>query len=767
MHYASMSLGIFDFLINWLTEFLMWIIGWVFELINTLLAQSFFSIGTSLLNIVDMLQVIFKKLSGMGTYWIQDPSTGSYGAVKDTDPLLSLITNKTVLQVFLAMSIVAIVMVIVAAIIQVIRTEFSTEGSKNSKGQIFASALKSLMMFILVPICCGGGVLVCNALLKSIDAATNLGSNNATIGSTIFVASNGSTNRVRAGSGLTEPLRKQVGITSGIDQNNREAAAMKVDEYFKNDPGWSWATGGGIFDSGSAFRPYANWEFAILYYNLYDTNYLLYIGSAVVAAWIMLNCIFGMIMRLFKAAILFMVSPPIVALMPLTASPFNSWRKSFIGQILSAYGTVAGFNLMMILLPIVNNIKLFAPLTFDGIGVGLTAGADFNGANGMVTILVTLTALFMMKDMTKMLADLINADDANSSGEGMSKKVGKMAATVGVGVATAGMGLAGAAGLAASGGKFTGLAGKMLGNGTKAGFQKSPLGKMLNKTTGSLKKGADKILGDYTGFTPFKDHDDKVKKEKEKQNRINEYAEGFGIAAEKSAEKSSKASNLAEAERIARDDRRGFVDENMNQIKDSFGEAGVVNKLNQVKDGVNSAAPNAGQGIGSDLDVDGDGAGNNDNNNDKDNKEKELNIDMSAMTDLLEEIVNTLKTNPGQQQNARELLDAFKDLNKRNAPQTEYAKLVNGDLFKGLMTNAQEASNMSISNQIVNNITSKELNQIMDYSDLGATDLFNDKINDIVARTGKTTEQVQVAVKDLVQHAKSEIKRAVQENKKQ
>lgn len=519
MHFASMSLGIFDFLINWLTEFIIWVVGWIFELINTLLAQLWFQIGTSFANILDLLQGTFKKLCGMDVYWVGTER------VEGVDPLLQMFTNSNVIQILIALSLVAVVMVIIAAIIQVIRIEFTTEGSKNSKGQVFGQALKSLLMFFLVPICCIGGIGITNALLRTIDRATNLSTGSSTLGSTIFVSAATSTNRVRAGGNLTEPLRRLVGINGDINDTNREECAQLVDQYFK-DTTVGWDTGIGIFDSGSAFCPYANWEIAFLYYNLYEMNYILYIGAVLIACGIMIHASYGMVMRLIKGVILFMVSPPIVALIPLTNSPFASWRKSFLANVLSAYGTIVGFNLVMMVLPVVNNIKLFHPATLDGTALGgLTAGMDANGANGLITILVTLTGLFMIKDMIKFLSDMINADDANAIGGPMSKKVGK---TVGTMAAAAALPVAAAAApamagigakLAAGGGKFAGLGKSMMGASNSL---KSFSSKGAQRLKGTIAEKANKFIGDNSSGLidkPFNDAKEKEKDE-DRENRF-------------------------------------------------------------------------------------------------------------------------------------------------------------------------------------------------------------------------------------------------------
>ena len=521
MHFASMSLGIFDFLIEWLTQFLIWIIGWVFDLINALLADLFYSIGTSFLTIVDMLQNVFKKLCGMDVYWVGNKR------VEGLDPLLQLFTNGTVMQVLIALTLVAVVMVIVAAVVQIIRVEFTTEGSKNSKGAIFGQALKSLLMFVLVPICCIGGVGITNALLKTIDRATNLSTGQASLGSSIFVSAASNTNRIRAGGNLTEPLLRAVGINGTINETNREECAQLVDTAFKeNTVDYSALSGLDDVLNTIGQSQYERLSLVKLYYNHYEMNYILYIGAGIIAAYTMISVTFGMIMRLFKGVILFMISPPMVALMPLDGgSAFKQWRTAFVKQILSAYGTIVALNLLFLVLPIVENIKLFQPLT--GVSGGFDAGFDFNGANSFVQILVTLTGLFMLKDLTGIISNMIGADDARASGEGMAKKVGSTVAKVGLmatGVGAMGAGaIAGVGAKAAMASGHTGLASKLsaTSNTLSKYGQKGVgrIGKALNQGISTITDG--EIKGPFSEETDInKAVEARENKAKDRKKRI-------------------------------------------------------------------------------------------------------------------------------------------------------------------------------------------------------------------------------------------------------
>ncbi len=541
MHFASMSLGILDFLIEWLTTFLIWLIGWVFDLIFLLFADLLFSVGTALLEIVDMIQLIFRKLSGLDTYWVvQGSNSTKYEGV---DPLLAMMTNDDVIQILVTLTLVSVVMVIVAAIIKIIQSEFSSEGAKNSKGAIFGTALKSLLLFFLVPVCCIGGVGISNALLKTIDRATNLSTGQATLGSSIFVSAASNCNRVRSGGNWAAGSNylTSVGFTGEVNDTNREAVADLIDMAFKDNTleggtllaGVLNGTITGLAESsvnllnglakaqGSIVMPgqyfYQSNGIVDMYYNIKEMNFITYIGAALLAAMTMLNVSFGMIMRLFNAAILFVISPPVVALMPLKSDAFTSWRRKFVGQVLAAYGTIVALNLLFIILPVVDSIKLFAPL--GGVGGSFDAGFDFNGINSFVSILFTLTGLFMIKDITKMISEMIGADDAAASGAGMAQKVGSTVGKIGA------IGIGGVAGMA---GKGIGAALTKAGH-TKAGAAFGNMGnKLFQNAKGTLGAAANKGIGSITGgaikgkFSEETDYDKAMaaKDEKAKAKKI-------------------------------------------------------------------------------------------------------------------------------------------------------------------------------------------------------------------------------------------------------
>ncbi len=537
MQFASMSLGIFDFLIEWLTQFLIWIVQFAIGLVQSLINLILYGVCVDFLEIVNFIQKVFYKLCGLDTYW--------YGGteMKGADPLLSIITDKSMLQVLLALTLVAVAMVIVATIIQVLRTEFSTEGSKNTKGQVFGQAIKAVIMFALVPICSAGGILITNALLKAVNAATSLGAESS-VGGAIYVASTYGSNKVRKGGTLTidgniitikgkernffgnmddktrtvelDDTAKQnmvkLGIATTTDQTNRDEVAQAIDNAFR-----------------SGYFNFANTELAQCFYDVASINYIIFLGGGILAAYTMLMASFGMIMRMYKGAVLFVISPAMSGLMPLdNGKAFARWRESFIKQILSAYGTIVAMNLLFILLPIVSNINLFgaSDLAWKG-GIHANLSNDVGSLNAFVQMLFTLTGLFMLKDMSSTIAGMIGADDAGAAGAGMAGKVLGTAAKIGTvavggvaGAAAKGLGAAAAGAGKLAGTKHEGAARAFNAIGTSFGGLGNKMTQRAKGTAGSALNKISNVAtgGEFKG--PFSEEKDYDKAQKAKAEKI-------------------------------------------------------------------------------------------------------------------------------------------------------------------------------------------------------------------------------------------------------
>lgn len=126
---------------------------------------------------------------------------------------------------------------------------------------------------------------------------------------------------------------------------------------------------------------------------------------------------FGMIMRLFKATALFIIAPPVVALMPLdNGNAFKQWRTNFIGSIISAYGVIVALNIFFLVMPVLENIKIFNPNGF--------AGVMNYGNNALVYLMFVIVGLMSVSKISKVVSDVAGkGDDALSEGSAVGKKI--------------------------------------------------------------------------------------------------------------------------------------------------------------------------------------------------------------------------------------------------------------------------------------------------------------------------------------------------------
>lgn len=571
MHIASMSLGIFDFLIDWIASLVGTVIGWFFDIVMQIVNRMIYSVAKQILFIVDAIQALFRRLAGLDKYWVVENGVSKEHS---GDILVSLMSNETVLEVFLTLTLVAVAMVIIATIIKVVQSEFTTEGSKSSKGGIIGQAIKSLVMFILVPVLCFGGVFVSNALLKALDTATSQGSESS-MASQVFVSAASSANKVRNGR-ISYTSEVVTFINNGQPLNNASQAALAIDNAFrakkdfgKNPP----ASAGGIVEtivntifsspvdvvaggiSTVGIATYENIYMVGTYYDIGQMNMIIMIGGAIMVCYVMLVTSFGLVMRLFKAVILFMISPPVIAIAPLDkGNAFGSWRKQFVSEVLAGYGAILGLNLFFIVLPILNNINIFPDLGGSTSVSGANAGAavsttvgGFGGNiyNDLAHLLFTFVGLYMLKDLIKMVGDIAGGSDAMGAGEGMAKKAGSAALKVGMAAVTGGAALAsGIGGMVAAGkaAKFGGIAEGLSDDG-RTGPGAFDIDKKKNKEINKLRKHGKNAEADALAAMNNKDYANQLAAEQESKSKSrfdtskgiggNLVAEGLGTIAKK------------------------------------------------------------------------------------------------------------------------------------------------------------------------------------------------------------------------------------------
>lgn len=145
------------------------------------------------------------------------------------------------------------------------------------------------------------------------------------------------------------------------------------------------------------------------YYDLMQFNFIVGFAGVFTTFGIMLSIVLALVSRLIKGVALFLVYPTLLGIAPMdNFKAFKSWATNFMQQIMMAFGSIVGINLLLLILPYVQNFKFF----------------DYEILNYMMNVIMLVVGLVMAKDFMSMISGFVGGADANQLGEGMKGEVG-------------------------------------------------------------------------------------------------------------------------------------------------------------------------------------------------------------------------------------------------------------------------------------------------------------------------------------------------------
>lgn len=416
-----------------------------------LFSEIFYIIGILFFGVIDILQSVFRKLAGLDVVY--------YGSkAVNGDILTSILRSQIVMDTMIAVAVFAIALVIIATIVQMIRTEYTTEGSKNSKESIFAKGLKSLVMFILIPVVCFFGIRVSNYLLQAIDYATS-STGSRSLSGAVFAASVVDANRISAnmegefsitdititnllvslfagdkqsahmgkegGRVYVKGFKETLSVTdANNDSKNRSNLGKKIDELMTmpSDSAKTANRGGygdGILVTGKL--NYMNITAVSFFYAFSKMNFLIMYVGAFMVLQALFNASMGMVVRMYKVTALFILAPAAIGLQPLDdGAAYKKWRTGFISNVLSAYGVIIALNLFFAIAGVVSGISLWDP-----------ENPLYYTLNKFMQALFVVVGATQIKGLAKMIGDMIGAANAMEEGQAAVGEVGKLAASAG------------------------------------------------------------------------------------------------------------------------------------------------------------------------------------------------------------------------------------------------------------------------------------------------------------------------------------------------
>ena len=474
------------------------VINMAINLAMEILGGFFYLIGVFVLALVDFTEMLFRVLAGLGPIAEGRPYATLSLDDRSGDILIQLIRNPAIQEAFLSMCIVGLFLLVITTVFQIIKVEYITEGAKNAKGPIFQKAFKSLCNLILLPLLVVFGVFLANQVLGLLDTATRGEGKNPTISGQIFSVS-ASQAFYRENDRIVR--YKDARIAKVI------SAALSSAVHILFDPWTEDGKESGFIknetERADILEKFVQQEEGYRYYNAKDVsncfalskiNYIVLIfGGFTVLKCLFFTCV-GMVIRLYKCAVLFIMAPVVIGMTPINEGGLGKWRTSFIGQVLSAYGIVISINLFFIIVRVLLNIKI----KFEGIA-GFALTADF--LTELLKSIIVIAGVLMIEKFSKEIGGFFGAEDAMSAGKDMSKQVGD-AVMKGVkavaGVASGGLALAGTvagvAGAAFTGGTSLALTGVSAGLGALGGIAGAVASKAGEKS--STPSGGDGANGE-------------------------------------------------------------------------------------------------------------------------------------------------------------------------------------------------------------------------------------------------------------------------------
>lgn len=168
-------------------------LGLLWNKIQVIFSKLIYLICSFILNFIEIIQIAVSRVLGISVK-LED-----YVVIDSTNPVVKILTNETVLNVFKACCGIAIVLIILFTIVSIVKSEyaFAVEKSEtNGKGRILGRTLRSLFTMGMFPLLLLLGVVLTNAILAGFNDILR-GGENTSMAAQVFISSAYNANNFR------------------------------------------------------------------------------------------------------------------------------------------------------------------------------------------------------------------------------------------------------------------------------------------------------------------------------------------------------------------------------------------------------------------------------------------------------------------------------------------------------------------------------------------------------------------------------------------
>ena len=374
----------------------------IVDTITSVLGTILYPLFSILFVVIGAVQHVFRVFAGIepASYDGKPIGSGQSGLEDDTGLVYHLLTRPLVTNMILSIMLLAFFLVLVFTIMAFFKNMYAArpKGWKD----IIGSSIKGIANFFFLPICCLLGIWLGNILLDAIDGATSY-KGATSMERKLFIACAYNANLYRTGNKTGPEMAREVyAETYGSDAESAvpdgltdEAYAQIVDQcYVETD----------VMDIGRTGK-------VGRHYSLWQINYIVLVSGGIFMLYVLGSIAFAMIKRIFMILVLFIISPAICAMYPLDdGNAVKTWTGKVKGQVLSAYGAVAGMNIFFSIVPLIDKISIFSGGWYGGFGI-----------NDIVHLFIYVSGLLVVKDIISMISGMVGGDDAYGTGASLMK----------------------------------------------------------------------------------------------------------------------------------------------------------------------------------------------------------------------------------------------------------------------------------------------------------------------------------------------------------
>lgn len=394
----------------------------------------------------------------------QDPlSEFVYGILGVGD---SASVYKALNTVFWSLAIFGLIMLVVSTMIAIIKSHYNEDTAGTSPWKYIYTAIKAILTFAVIPVVVVLGMSLSTFALSTLDkivagsandgaiqgiynssATTYLDSENGTyshydffgaqefttstpFSGMLFKASAYNANRARSGDAksYSTAVAKLLDYNSIFDVivGDEEGLAYQIDYSFANclmykeEERPSYNDWRGVLDSEvfvgllDLWKPtkiggFTKWNVSTvwLFYDLWQFNFIVGFTGVTASFAILMSIVFGLLTRLIKGAALFLIFPALLGIAPMdNFRAFKAWGTQFMQQILMVFGAILGLNLLLLILPYIQNISFFNP-----------SKASLGVLNAIMDVVILVVGLQMAKDFINIVNGFVGGADAVSAGD--------------------------------------------------------------------------------------------------------------------------------------------------------------------------------------------------------------------------------------------------------------------------------------------------------------------------------------------------------------